>query len=204
MNILALGAHPDDIEFGCAGTLAKYSRKGHAIYLMIMTRGEMGGDGDERVKEQKEAQRAVWAKKVYWGDFKDTYPPPQKDLIDSIEKVISEVSPDIIFINFAEDTHQDHRKLAQALSSSARYIKNVLYYEVPSTKKFTPTVFVDIDKFIDVKMQALMSHRSQIMKTNIEGLSILEIARSLANFRGIQARMKYAEGFMPERLLINE
>jgi LmbE family N-acetylglucosaminyl deacetylase len=203
MNILALGAHPDDIEFGCAGTLAKYANNGHSIYLMVMTKGERGGDGEERTKEQRAAREIILAKKIIWGGFLDTFPPPQKDMIDVIEKAIYEVEPNMIFVNFLDDTHQDHRELARALKSAARNVRNVIYYEVPSTQNFTPTVFVDIEKFLDIKKQALMAHRSQMMKTNIEGLSILEISRSLANFRGIQARIRFAEGFFPERLMIN-
>ena len=203
MNILALGAHPDDIEFGCAGTLAKYANNGHTVFLMIMTKGEKGGDAEERATEQKKARDILMAKKVFWGGFQDTFPPPQKDQIDKIERIIEDVDPNMIFVNFADDTHQDHRDLARALNSAARNIRNVMYYEVPSTQNFTPKVFVDIEKFMDIKKQALMAHHSQMMKTNIEGLSILEISRSLANYRGIQARIRFAEGFCPERLMIN-
>ena len=203
MNILALGAHPDDIEFGCAGTLAKYANNGHNIYLMVMTRGEKGGDGNERATEQKKAREILMAKKIFWGGFPDTFPPAQKDLIDAIERVIENVEPNMTFVNFADDTHQDHRELASALKSAARNVRNVMYYEVPSTQNFTPTVFVDIEKFMDVKKQSLIAHHSQMMKTNIEGLSILEISRSLSNYRGIQARIRFAEGFYPERLMIN-
>jgi len=203
MNILALGAHPDDIEFGCAGTLAKYANNGHIVHLMVMTRGEKGGDGEERATEQKKAREILMAKRVFWAGFSDTFPPPQKDLIDAIERVIENVDPNMIFVNFGDDTHQDHRELARALNSAARNIRNVMYYEVPSTQNFTPKVFVDIEKFMDIKKQALMAHHSQMMKTNIEGLSILEISRSLANYRGIQARIRFAEAFCPERLIIN-
>ncbi|MBN2225016.1 MAG: PIG-L family deacetylase [Deltaproteobacteria bacterium] len=203
MNILALGAHPDDIEFGCAGTLAKYANNGHTVYLMVMTRGEKGGDGEERATEQKKAREILMAKRIFWGGFSDTFPPAQKDLIDAIERVIENVDPKMIFVNFSDDTHQDHRELARALNSAARNIRNVMYYEVPSTQHFTPKVFVDIERFMDIKKQALMAHHSQMMKTNIEGLSILEISRSLANYRGIQARIRFAEAFCPERLIIN-
>jgi len=203
MNILALGAHPDDIEFGCGATLAKYANNGHTVYLMVMTRGEKGGDGEERATEQKKAREILMAKKVFWAGFLDTFPPPQKDMIDAIERVIANVDPNMIFVNFGDDTHQDHRELSSALNSAARNIRNVMYYEVPSTQNFAPKVFVDIEKFIDIKKQALMAHHSQMMKTNIEGLSILEISRSLANYRGIQGRMRFAEAFCPERLIIN-
>jgi len=203
IDILAIGAHPDDIEFGCGATLAKYARKGCGIYLMVMTRGEKGGDPKERESEQKDAQRLMWAKDIFWGGFDDTVLPSQNELIQSVEEVIKKVSPRMMFVNYFEDTHQDHRELSKAVNSAARHISNLLYYEGPTTQNFTPTVFVDIEKFLDTKLQALMAHRTQIMKTNIEGLSILEIARSLANYRGIQSRLKYAEAFLPQRLIIN-
>jgi len=203
MNILALGSHPDDIEFGCGATLAKYAQKRHTIYLMIMTRGELGGSPEVREQEQVSASKILGVKETFWGDFHDTFPPAQKDLIDAIEKVIFAIDPGMIFVNHSQDTHQDHRELSRALNSAARHVMNVLYYEVPSTQNFNPTVFVNIEEFLDFKVEALKTHHSQVMKTNIEGLSIVEIARSLANFRGIQARMKYAESFMPGRLLIN-
>jgi LmbE family N-acetylglucosaminyl deacetylase len=203
MNILAFGAHPDDIEFGCGGTLAKYADNGHDVFLMVMTKGGRGGDERVRTEEQGAAREIIMAKGIFWGGFEDTFPPPQKDMIDAVERIIEEVGPNMIFVNYHDDTHQDHRELARALKSAARNVRNVMYYEVPSTQNFTPTVFVDIERFMEIKDRALTAHHSQVMKTNIEGLSILEIARSLANFRGIQARIRYAEGFFPERLMIN-
>ena len=108
-----------------------------------------------------------------------------------------------IFVNYFEDTHQDHRYLAQATISATRYIKNVLFYEVPTTQNFTPNVFVEIGDVLEQKMSSLEAHTSQVLKTNIEDMSISEIARSCANFRGIQGRVKHAEGFVSLRLFVN-
>jgi LmbE family N-acetylglucosaminyl deacetylase len=87
--------------------------------------------------------------------------------------------------------------------TATRYTRNVLFYEGPTTQNFTPTVFVNIDSVLEKKMAALKAHSSQVMKTNIEGLSIIDVARASAHFRGIQGRAKNAEGFMPLRLFIN-
>jgi len=73
-------------------------------------------------------------------------------------------------------------------------VKNVLFYEVPTTQNFLPSVFVDIENTIDGKVTALLAHESQVAKTNIEGLSIVDAARSTAVFRGIQGRVHLAEG----------
>jgi LmbE family N-acetylglucosaminyl deacetylase len=202
-NILAIGAHPDDIEFGCGGALAKYARKGHRLFLLVMTGGGLGGSQSVRTEEQKVSGEILGAEKIFWGGYQDTHLIVDVELISKIEAVIAEVKPDFIFCNFPDDTHQDHRHLAQAIMSATRYIRNVLFFEGPTTQNFNPQVFVDISDTLDKKVEALQAHRSQVMKTNIEDLSIVEVARSSANFRGIQGRVKYAEAFHSLRLFIN-
>lgn len=203
MTILAVGAHPDDIEFGCGGTLIKYTEKGHRLFLLVMTGGGMGAPKATRTQEQMDAKAILGAEEVIWGIYEDTQLIVDQEIISNIENVISEVKPDFIFCHFPDDTHQDHRHLSQATITAARYIRNVLFYEGPTTQNFDPHVFVDISNTLEKKIDALEAHRSQITKTNIEGLSIIEIARSSANFRGIQGRVKYAEAFQSLRLFIN-
>ncbi len=203
INILAIGAHPDDIEFGCGGTLIKYADRGHRVFLLIMTEGSQGGENSTRAGEQKKSREVIGAKHIFWGGFEDTYLAADKEMISCIEKVLIEVDPVFIFCHFPEDTHQDHRHLCQATMSATRNMRNVLFYEGPTTQKFTPHVFVDINETIDRKVEALKAHSSQVTKTNIENLNIVEIAKSSANFRGIQGRVKYAEAFSSLRLFIN-
>ena len=203
VNILAIGAHPDDIEFGCGGALIKYTRKSHRLFLLVMTGGGLGGSSSVRMKEQQASGKILGAEKIFWGGYEDTHLIVETDLIGKIEAVIAEVKPDFIFCNFPDDTHQDHRHLAQAIMSATRYIRNVLFYEGPTTQNFNPQVFVDISDTLEMKVEALKAHNSQVMKTNIEDLSIVEVARSSANFRGIQGRVKYAEAFHSLRLFIN-
>jgi len=203
MNILAIGAHPDDIEYGCAGTLVKYADRGHRIHLMILTGGEEGGDGKERQREQSAAAEIIGAQQVFWGGYRDTQLPLNKELIDKIEEVLVEVKPDLILVNYGDDTHQDHRVLTEATMSATRYVRNVLFFEVPTTQNFNPQVFVDISDTLERKFQVLKAHESQVMKTNIENMSIVELARANATFRGIQGRIKFAEAFAPLRLFIN-
>ena len=203
VNILAIGAHPDDIEFGCGGALIKYTQKGHRLFLLVMTGGGMGGTSAVRIKEQQASGEILAAEKIFWGGYEDTQLIVDTELIGKIEAVIAEVKPDFIFCNFPDDTHQDHRHLAQAIMSATRYIRNVLFYEGPTTQNFNPQVFVDISDTLERKVEALKAHKSQVMKTNIEDLSIVEVAHSSANFRGIQGRVKYAEAFHSLRLFIN-
>ena len=172
MNILAIGSHPDDIEFGCGGAVIKYARKGHHVFLMVMTEGSQGGDPGVRRAEQERAAAIMGARKVLWGDYRDTEIPPGRPLVQRLEEAVRLVAPDFIFVHHSDDTHQDHQNLAGATLSATRYTRNVLCYEGPTTQNFSPSVFVDI-------------------------------ARSMAHFRGIQGRHRNAEGFIPVRLFIN-
>ena len=202
MNILAIGAHPDDIEIGCGGTLIKYALEGHQVYLLIATQGELGGEGLVRTEELRRSAEIVGATDLFTFDYPDTQLPLDKELIARIEEVIKVVSPEVTFVHYFDDTHQDHRTLSQATTSATRYIKNVLFYEVPTTQNFAPTVFIDIDDALEEKVACLEAHTSQVTKTNIEGLTIVDIARAAAHFRGIQSRVKNAEGFVPLRLFL--
>jgi LmbE family N-acetylglucosaminyl deacetylase len=203
MNILAIGAHPDDIEYGCAATLIKYAERDHRIHIMVLTKGEEGGEKEVRHEEQLAAAEIIGAKQVFWGGYRDTQMPLNKELIDKIEEVLVDVEPDLILVNYGDDTHQDHRVLTEATMSATRYVRNVLFFEVPTTQNFNPQVFVDISDTLERKFQALKAHESQVMKTNIENMSIVELASANATFRGIQGRVKFAEAFAPLRLFIN-
>jgi LmbE family N-acetylglucosaminyl deacetylase len=204
VNLLAIGPHPDDIEIGCAGAILKWREKGFKIYLMVMTDGSSGGDNALRQKEQERSAAILGAEEVIWGGFRDTELEYQgKILVDTIEDCLRKIKPAFVLVNYPEDTHQDHRTLSSATISAARNSKNVLFYEGPTSIEFNPTVFVDISSCMDKKVDALKAHESQIHKTNIEGVSILEIATAMAHFRGTQGRVKYGEGFQALRLFVN-
>jgi LmbE family N-acetylglucosaminyl deacetylase len=203
IRVLALGAHPDDIEAGCGGTLIKYALNGHRIFQMVLTAGERGGKAAVRRREQAQASKHLRVEKMFWGGYRDTEVPTGQGLIRKIERVVREVDPHFIFVHYYDDTHQDHRNLAVSTITATRYTRNVLFYEGPTTQNFSPTVFVDIDSVLQRKIDALQAHRSQVMKTNIERLTIVDIIRSSAHFRGIQGRVTNAEAFVPLRLFIN-
>jgi len=199
-TILAIGPHPDDIEFGCGGTLLKLAGT-YDVHLMVLTKGSMGGG--ERQAEQESCAAIMGAEKIWWGTYEDTNIPYSKEVINFFEDVIHELKPSLIFTNFYRDTHQDHRAAANNLQSATRYMKNVLFYEVPTSIDFNPTIFMDIGDYWKKKTQLLRAHASQVDATRIEGLSILKSAESCAIFRGYQGRMKYAEAFMPLRFSLD-
>ncbi len=204
MNILAIGAHPDDIEYGCAGTLIKYRQQGHRIYLLVVTNGACKGDPEVRKAEQRESARIMDAEEVFFGDYPDTELTCSRDLIMFIERIARQVKADFGFVPYPDDTHQDHRALAQAVIPASRsIIRNVLYYDGLSTQNFIPSIFVDIEDVLGPKLACLEAHKSQVMNTYIQDMSIVDVARSAAHFRGIQGRVKHAEAFSPVRLFIN-
>jgi len=201
-KVLALAAHPDDIEIGCGGTLAEYAKRGAEVYLFVATNGAYGGDAAVRRSEQEASARILGVKEVIWGGYEDTELVVNTDLIHAVEKQVKDISPDIVLVNFHEDTHQDHRALARAAYSATRYIPNVLAYETPTTLDFDPHVFMDIDVTLPQKLEALNAHASQIERTNIQGLNIVEIALATVHFRGVQAKLTSAEAFVPIRVCL--
>lgn len=198
MRILAIGPHPDDIEFGCGGTLLRFKKHGSHIFILVMSQGEMGTHATLREKEQRQAAKILGAE-LSWGGFTDTQIPYSKESINKIEEIIQKTKASLIFAPCLLDTHQDHRHVAQSVVAATRYIRNVLFYEVPTTYQFEPSIFMDIGQELFGKLSLLKTHKSQVYQTRVPKLSILESAKSTAIFRGYQNRIKYAEGFMPLR-----
>lgn len=203
IKILAISPHPDDIEFGCGGTLLKYGQAGNEIFQLVLTDGCVGGDPATRKQEQEKAAAALGVKKIIWGGYHDTELHDDRILIRTIENAVNAVSPDIVLVNHYDDSHQDHRAASRAAIAATRNVKEVIFYESPTCMNFTPDIFVDITDSLDEKVKLLELHASQIERTSIENLKITEIAKAYATFRGVQARVRFAEGFRGLRVLRN-
>jgi len=199
-KVLAMAPHPDDIEIGCGGALAEYARRGVEVHLFVATDGAYGGNADVRRREQEESAAILGVKKVHWGGFPDTELNAGSALIHALEKQVEAIKPTTVLVNFHEDTHQDHRALARAAYSATRYVPNVLAYETPTSLNFVPHVFMDIHATLSHKLKALNAHASQIERTNIQGVNIVEIALASVHFRGVQAKLSSAEAFVPIRV----
>ncbi len=141
MNILAIGPHPDDIDFGCGGALIQYAKNGENVYLLVITNGQFGGNPAVRKKEQERCAKFIGAKKLFWGGFVDTEVVDGRKLIDKIETVIHATRPDMVLVNYLEDTHQDHRATSYATVSASRNIQKVIFYESPTSQNFHPDIF---------------------------------------------------------------
>ncbi|MCD4780917.1 MAG: PIG-L family deacetylase [Candidatus Omnitrophica bacterium] len=201
MNILAFGAHPDDIELGCAGTLLKYAKQGSNVYLCVLSSGSEAGDAVTREHEQEEAAKKLGVKELIWGHCEDTKISVNKNNISFIESVLQKIKPDEVYVNYYDDTHQDHRALAQCVISATRYTQRVIYYEDYTSNNFIPDIFVDIGEIIEEKIRIIESFKSQISRSFPSELNMIESIRAVAHFRGFQGRTKYAEGFKALRYL---
>ncbi len=201
MNILAIGAHPDDIELGCAGTMLRYVRAGHKVYYLIMSDGARGGASGTRKAEQEAAASRIGVTKLFWGNAVDTKFTVDSGMVSFIERVCSEVKPDEVFVNYTEDSHQDHRALAKCVVSAVRYVPRVLFYEDYTSLDFNPEIFVDIADVIEEKVEVVKCHRSQVDRQHPSQLDMIESIKAVAHFRGFQGKVKYAEGFKPLRYL---
>jgi LmbE family N-acetylglucosaminyl deacetylase len=201
LNILALGAHPDDIEYGCGGTLLKFAKQGENIFYLVLTKGEFGGNPKIRQREQEKAMRLLGVKKIFWGGFKDTELPNERIIITFIDEVIKEVKPEEVYVNYSDDIHQDHRTLAECALAASRYIKKVLFYEDYTSNNFVPDIFVDIEDVLEEKKALIQIYASQVTKAYPSKLDMVESVKAIANFRGFQGKVKYAEGFRAFRFL---
>lgn len=199
-TILALASHPDDLEIGCGGTLAVHAERGDDVHIFVATFGDVGGLVETRRSEQEAAAAILGVGRVHWGGFHDTQlPESASELMERLETVLHEVRPDTVYVNHHNDTHQDHRTLAAIANSVTRYIPNVLAYETPSSIAFDPTLFMDIEHVLEKKVASLKAHASQVDRTRVP-LNIMEIALATAHFRGVQGKMRSAEGFVPIRM----
>ena len=191
--ILAVGAHPDDIELGCGGTLYKATRKKTRVVAIYMTKGERSGDANIRTKESTEALRVLGVEEVHFGDFPDTEIPNSFKAIDFLEQFCIKNNPDLILTHTVNDTHQDHRQVGWLSISAFRNVPKILAYETPAVRPatFSPTYFVDISSCVKTKWEALKSHASQKEKRYLAYESMI----NLASFRGSQAGVSVAEAF---------
>lgn len=198
-RVLALGAHPDDLELACGATLAKLVDAGHDVRGVVLSRGEVGGDQALRPDEARHGASFLGLGALRVHDFPDTrLDTVGNEMVRAIEAAIKEFEPDVIFTHSAHDQHQDHYAVHKATLRAARAHHSILCFESPSvTRDFDPSVFVDIDGYVDVKVEAVLSHRDQSGKPYMTPGRV----RGMAAFRGAQAKNVNAEAFEPVRLL---
>ena len=196
--VLAIGAHPDDIELGCGGTLAKFKEMGYAVHGLVITSGEQGNPyTNERVNRRREAEQGaglLGLDSLEVHRFTDTRLHGQLvDIKCVIEASIRMHDADVIITQSPHDVHQDHSAVFDATRIAARGDKTILCYEDVSTEPhFSANYFIDVTEYIEDKIAAVGAHQTQRAKPYMQPDSI----RGRAAHRGLQAGVTYAEAFL--------
>ncbi|MCX9014918.1 MAG: PIG-L family deacetylase [Candidatus Methanoperedens sp.] len=219
IKILAIGAHPDDVELGLGGCIAKHTNDRDFVSILIFSRGEKGVSDDmlennevmdEEPKNNLKGQKREYETKnalfhlgvkeenITIFGLPDTRIDDNNKIVDEIFKHVDKIKPDLIYTHNLEDDHLDHVSTSLISLHAARKIQKILLYESPSTRStFSPNYFVDVSTFLKKKLDALKMHKTQIGKPYMED----DIILSKARFRGGQAKVKYAEAFVVYRMV---
>lgn len=228
VDILALGAHPDDVELGCGGTLAKLISEGKKVAIIDLTQGELGTRGTNltRADEAQSAAKILGVSARENLKMKDGFLTNSEEYQMRIIKMIRKYQPDIIFSNAIDDRHPDHAK-ASKLISDACFLSGLIKIQTFSEdghsqtpwrpkhifnyiqwKPINPHFVVDISNFLDKKIEACLAYKTQFYNpeskepiTPIATKDFLESITYRAQDLGRLSNVTYAEGFTSEKLI---
>ena len=188
--VLAVGAHPDDVEIGCGGILLRHVAAGHEVAILTLTGGEAGGVATERALEAARAAELLSAR-LFLTDLQDMSVGDGGPTIATIKRVIDETKATTVYTHTAQDVHQDHRNVNRATFVAARGVPRVHCYQSPSTTvEFRPTRFVSIDDFIERKLEVIRAYVSQ---TTTRHYLDEDLLRATARYWGRFAQSRYVE-----------
>jgi LmbE family N-acetylglucosaminyl deacetylase/CheY-like chemotaxis protein len=181
--VLAVGAHPDDVELGVGGILAAHRDAGDTVVILTMSRGAKGGLPDDRQSESLRAAELLGAR-LFLEDLVDTEITSTGPTIAIIERVIKQVNPSIVYTHSIHDRHQDHRAVHEAVLVAARSVDTVACFQSPSsTVDFRPSRFVSIDGYTEKKIELLQCFQSQAnIRKYLEPDFVLATARYWSRF----------------------
>lgn len=228
MNILAIGAHPDDLEINCAGTLAKYASQGHKVFMATATNGNIGSathsmEEIARIRKQEATNSAALIGAEYIClDYDDEMFFEDKEARMKFIDLVRYCKADVILTHNPEDYNPDHELTSKIINDIAVMIpiahlktKNppydriprIFYFEPANGMNFIPTDYVDITAFFETKKNMLGCHVSQMawMSNNFkeaykeDNAKFFEHMTILSMFRGMQSGVRYAEGFVRAR-----
>ncbi|MGK2933365.1 MAG: PIG-L family deacetylase [Solirubrobacterales bacterium] len=188
--VLAVGAHPDDVEIGVGGILLRHAAQGDTVVILTLTGGEHGGDTETRALESQKAADLMSARLVH-RELADTSVSDGGLTIGTIKEVVDEISPSTIYTHTSKDVHQDHRNVHSATLVAARGIPRVYCYQAPSTTvEFEPTKFIQIDDFIERKLEVIDAYTSQVeLRAYLEP----DLLRSTARYWSRFSQATYVE-----------
>ena len=217
MRVLAVGAHPDDLEILCAGTLAKYANQGAHVSMAVATNGEVGSATlpKEEIaairEDEARAAAGVIGADFYWMGFPDEFLFSTEETRLRILDLVRQARPDVIFAHAPTDYHPDHRVSGRMLwdvrvmttvpniktdHPPCETIPEIYYMDTLAGIEFVPEHYVDVSETFELKKRMLACHESQAhwLQDQYE-MSYLEFIEYVGRFRGLQAGVRYAEAF---------
>jgi len=226
IDILAIGAHPDDVELGCGGTLLRQKSLGNSISILDLTQGELGTRGSAAIRrnEANEAAKIFGVEDRLNLNFKDGFFQVDEDHLREVVRIIRLKKPRIILCNALEDRHPDHSRGAELVKKACFYSGLVkletehngerqdvwrpeAIYHYVQFKYIRPDFLVDITSFYDDKMKAIMAFKSQFFdpksdepETMISSKDFLDFMEARFIEFGRIIGVKYAEGFNIQRI----
>lgn len=160
-RIMAIGAHPDDVEIGIGGVLLDHVERGDEVIIVTLSQGAVGGESAQRLRESETAATLIGARLIM-GNFADTTISEGIETIRFLEESIREHRPDVVYTHTLHDAHQDHRAVHRASLVAARAVPNLYCYQAPSTTiDFLPKRFVEITHALSKKIEVLSAYASQ-------------------------------------------
>lgn len=194
MKVLVFGAHPDDMEIGMGGTIAKHAKNGDQVRMVLAT---IPSQHERRLDEAQRGAELLGAE-LHALDVPPDEMQYNRQLIRKVDALLESFEPDLLYTHWDQDSHQDHNTISRAVISAARKNRcSLLMYEqtipggiVPGG--FKAQSFVDITEFINLKIESILAHRSQHQE---HGDLWLQGVRGRAMYRGYQVNVGYAEAF---------
>jgi LmbE family N-acetylglucosaminyl deacetylase len=217
MRVLSVGAHPDDVEILCGGTMAKYAARGDQVTIMIATNGNVGSPtltreeiAAVRKKEAEQAAATIGAELIWLG-YDDEFLFHDRETRLAFINGIRKANPDVMFVHGPNDYHPDHRICGEiAIDCRIPVTVRLIETEYPSMEKvphvfimdnvgsigFEPDAYVDISEVFDMKSKMLLCHESQDTWLQYSyGMNYVEVIAKSSSLRGMAIGVKYAEVF---------
>lgn len=225
LDILAIAAHPDDVELSCAATLLKHKAGGKKIGILDLTKGELGtrGSGRLRMEEAEESAKILGLDYRHNLGLKDGYVEYSESNLMKIAEQIRQTRPEIVLANAPRDRHPDHgnasklirdacfyaglQKYVGALTTSKAWRPKTLYYYIQDFN-LEPDFVIDVSEYTDQKFKSIMAFKSQFYETGmtgpqtpISGKDFLDYLKSRMRVWGRSIGAEYAEGFITDRTI---
>ncbi len=227
VKILAFGAHPDDVEMSCAGTLMKQAEQGYSFGIIDLTRGELGTTGTSEIRKAEaiNACKITGAKFRENLNFRDGFFINDEQHQLEVIKMIRKYKPEIIFANAINDRHPDHGKGAALIKDAAflsglKKIKTIVagheqdewrpkaVYHYIQDKDLQPDFLIDVSSVFEKKMESILAFKSQFFnsesrepKTYISDPDFLDSLTGRMRLWGKIIGVKYAEGFTVNKII---